>query len=124
MGNRRVTVAQRPAELPAIRLPAHEILEGGANAGCAFTARSADGLATAGFWSCDVGTYEFFFDYDEFVYLIEGEVIVEDGGESYRLQAGDTAHFPQGITTIWRVIEKMTKYFVAREPFAELTPEE
>jgi uncharacterized protein len=123
--NRRVTVARRPAELPEIRLPAQEILAGQPNAGCLFTAQSADRAATAGFWSCDVGTYEFFFDYDEFIYVVEGELLVEEiGGETHALKEGDTAHFPQGVTTIWRVIRKMTKYFVAREPFDEPTHEE
>ena len=122
MVSRRVTVVPRPADLPEIRLPAHEIREGSAEASCLFTAQSADRKAAAGFWSCDVGTYEFVFDYDEFVYVIEGEMIVEQDGESQRLAEGDTAHFPQGVTTTWRVLRKVTKYFVARTPFEEPTP--
>ena len=68
-------------------------------------------------WSCDVGKYEFLFDYDEFVYLIRGRVVVTDGDKTYVLEAGDTAHFPQGVTVIWEITERMTKYFVARAPF-------
>ena len=106
--------ARLPNEpMPEITLPAHEILDGDPNASCLFTAQSAGRRATAGFWSCDVGRYEFYFDYDEFIYLIEGEVIVTQQGRSHTMRRGDTAHFPTGVTTIWEVTEKMTKYFVA-----------
>jgi uncharacterized cupin superfamily protein len=116
---RTASFARLPAgSLPSIELPRHEILEGQPDARCQFTAQSTDGLATAGFWSCDVGRYEFYFDYDEFVYLIEGEVVVTDvaTGKSETLKAGDTAHFPDGVTTIWQITRKMTKYFVACSP--------
>jgi uncharacterized cupin superfamily protein len=114
-----VTVAKRPAELPAISLQQHEILEGDPDARCAFLAKSADDNAAAGFWSCNPGRYEFEFDYDEFVYLIEGAVTVSEHGTDRTLQlaAGDSAHFPQGVTTTWHVTEKLVKYFVARRPF-------
>ena len=115
-----VSVARLPTQLPSISLPEHEILEGTPDARAMFTAHSADDCASAGFWSCDVGRYEFVFDYDEFIYLIEGEVEVIEAAPStkrYVLTAGDTAHFPQGITTIWQVNRRMTKYFVARAPF-------
>lgn len=115
-----VTVASLPADLPSITLPQHEILEGTPDARGLFTAESADGNASAGFWSCDVGRYEFVFDYDEFVYVIAGEVEVTQHGSDQRwlLRAGDTAHFPQGVTTVWHVRRRMTKYFVARAPFS------
>lgn len=107
-----------PETLPSVSLPEHEILEGEPDARCAFTAESADEGASAGFWSCGEGRYEFFFDYDEFIYLIEGEVVIhEEDGRARVMKPGDTAHFPQGITTIWEVRKRMTKYFVARAPF-------
>ena len=112
-----ISRASLPSELPSITLPQHEILEGTPDARAMFTAHSADDGASAGFWSCDVGRYEFVFDYDEFIYLIAGEVEVSEGTTSFVLRAGDTAHFPQGTTSIWQVRQRMTKYFVARAPY-------
>ena len=114
-----VTVARLAEPLPSITLPQPEILEGTPDPGGRFTATSADHQACAGFWSCDVGRYQFHFDYDEFVYVIRGEVEVTElgSGASYLLGEGDTAHFPQGVTTIWHITRRLTKYFVAREPF-------
>jgi len=114
-----VTTAKLIEPLPSIALPQHEILEGEPHAGGQFTAQSADRNACAGFWSCDVGRYQFHFGYDEFVYVIRGEVAVTDLGtqETRVLGPGDTAHFPQGVTTIWEIRRPLLKYFVAREPF-------
>ena len=76
--------------------------------------------ASAGFWSCEPGRYEFVFDYDEFLYLIEGEVVITGSGPAghvHPLKAGESADIPQGLTTIWDVSRRLTKYFVARAPF-------
>ena len=115
-----ISTATLVEPLPSIRLPDHEILEGSPHAGGQFTAESADGNASAGFWSCEVGRYHFEFTYDEFVYVIRGEVTVTDvtgNNATYVLRAGGTAHFPQGTTAIWEVTEPLLKYFVARAPF-------
>ena len=106
--------------MPELSLPTEEILEGIPDARCFITAQSADKAASAGFWACDVGRYKFYFGYDEFVYLVKGEVVVTEcqpGGREFTMRPGDTAHFPQGVTVIWRVTRKMLKYFVARDPF-------
>ena len=103
--------------MPEFPLPDEEILEGTPDCRGLFTVESADEGASAGFWSCDVGRYEFYFGYDEFVYLIEGELEVSCEGQSYTLRPGDSALFPQGSTSIWHVKSKMKKYFVARAPY-------
>src|SRR5262245_7460213 len=112
-----VTTAKLVEPLPSISLPQDEIVEGSAAAGGLFTAATADKQVTAGFWSCGVGRYRFYFGYDEFVYVIRGEVHVSEEGSDHThvLREGDTAHFPQGVTTIWTVTRALTKYFVARE---------
>jgi uncharacterized cupin superfamily protein len=114
-----VTIAHLVEPLPSITLPQHEILDGVPNAGGQFTAESADRKASAGFWSCGVGRYEFVFEYDEFIYIVRGELTVTEVGSNarYTLGAGDTAHFPQGVTTIWEITRPLTKYFVARVRF-------
>jgi len=118
MSEPQFQIASRPPDpMPEMPVAPEEELEGKADARCLFTAQSADQQAIAGFWSCQPGRYEFYFGYDEFVYLVEGEVTVIQGERSITMRPGDTAHFPQGCTTIWQVTQKMTKYFVAREPF-------
>ena len=110
-----VTTAKLVEPLPRIQLPAHEILEGTPDPGGQFTAYTADGRGSAGFWSCGTGRYEFYFDYDEFIYIVHGEMRVTDKatGATYALVDGDTAHFPSGVTTIWEITRPLTKYFVS-----------
>jgi len=116
-----VSVASRPKDpMPEMSVAPEEILEGIGDARGVFTAESADEECSAGFWSCEPGRYEFYFGYDEFIYLVEGELTVIEchpGGRTFAMKPGDTAHFPQGITTVWHITKKMTKYFVARAPF-------
>lgn len=111
-----VTIGKLVEPLPRITLPPHEIKQGTGDAGGQFTAATADEFVTAGFWSCDVGRYEFAFDYDEFVYIIRGAmtVTVHGTGATHVLADGDTAHFPQGVTTTWEITRPLLKYFVAR----------
>lgn len=113
----RVTYGKLPTgAMPKLDLPPEEILEGTPNARLLLTADVGERGASAGFWSCDVGRYEFAFDYDEFIYVVEGEVAITDcrpGGPTRTLGPGDTAHFPTGCKTIWQITKKLTKYFVA-----------
>ncbi|MBI3928338.1 MAG: DUF861 domain-containing protein [Armatimonadetes bacterium] len=113
-----VTTGRLPTgEMPEMPVEPHEILEGEPNARGLIVGRSADKTAAAGFWSCNPGRYEFLFDYDEFLYLLEGEVTVTESGprgRSMTLKDGDTACFPMGIKTTWHIHRKLTKYFVAR----------
>ena len=118
--SRLVSVTRASVDVPSISLPEHEVLEGTRDARCLFSAISRDRGAAAGLWSCEVGRYQFEFDYDEFFILLEGVLeIQQEGQPPLHMQPGDTAHFPQGITTVWIVTKPLKKYFVARAPFAE-----
>ncbi|MBC8355731.1 MAG: DUF861 domain-containing protein [Planctomycetes bacterium] len=80
--------------------------------------QSGDKRVSSGMWSCEPGTFEWTFAWDEFVHVLEGEVdIVEDGTESVlTLRAGDLAHFPLGMKTHWHVKQPVRKFFVIRTP--------
>ena len=79
--------------------------------------QSADKLLSSGLWSCTAGKFRWEFSWDEFVHVLEGEAtITEEGGESYTLRAGDTAHFPRGLSTQWHVPDFIRKAFTIRTP--------
>ena len=57
--------------------------------------QSADKLVTSGLLSCTAGKFQWVFSWDEFVHVLDGEVIIsEEGCETYILNPGDFAHFP------------------------------
>ena len=107
-------------ELPEMPIEPDWILEGSPQARGTVLVQSADKLISSGLWSCSAGKFNWEFAWDEFVYVLEGEVaITEEGGHRYRLQPGDVAHFPIGLKTEWHVPQFVKKVFTLRtsEPF-------
>jgi len=67
-------------------------------------AASTDRLATTLMWDCTAGRFNWFYDDDEVIHVLEGSVIIEDAaGVRQRLQAGDTFLFPAGSRYHWTV---------------------
>ncbi len=114
----RVITAPANSELHTDPLPAREVVEGSREAKTFIAAEAADQACRSGLWSCPVGTYRFFFPYEEHTYIIEGKVEVTDdlnGRILHLLGPGDMAFFPVGSKTVWKVVEPLKKYFVMRD---------
>jgi hypothetical protein len=93
------------------------ILEGNPVARNQFLFKSADGTATTWLWDCTAGKFNWFYDIDETVYLIEGSVIIKDhaGGISH-VNAGETIFFPAGSSAEWTVPNYVRKFAILRAP--------
>ncbi len=93
------------------------ILEGKPVARNALLSRSEDGTAFTLIWDCTAGLFNWFYDIDETVYILEGSVVVEDeAGAARKLAAGDTAFFPAGSRAKWRVDSYVRKVAFCRNP--------
>jgi uncharacterized cupin superfamily protein len=94
------------------------ILEGNPVTRNKFLSSSADGTASAWLWDCTAGKFNWFYDIDETVYLLEGSVIIKDssGGEGRHLSAGDTIFFPAGSKAEWTVEHYVRKVAFLRTP--------
>jgi hypothetical protein len=78
---------------------------------------SQDGTATTFIWECTAGRFNWFYDDDETIYVIEGGVVVKDGsGAVHRLNAGDTIFFPAGSRAEWLVEKYIRKIAFVRTP--------
>lgn len=78
--------------------------------------RRDDDVVT-GIWICSPeeqpGIHEAEFESNETVCILEGKVRVEIvDGPTYELGAGDVASFVKGTTGRWKVLEKVTEFFV------------
>jgi uncharacterized protein len=93
------------------------ILEGNPEACNKFLFSSADGTATTWLWDCTAGKFNWFYDIDETVYLIEGSVIIKDhaGGVSH-VKAGESIFFPAGSSAEWTVPKYVRKFAILRAP--------
>jgi len=97
------------------------VLEGSPVARNRVLSRSADGTATTYVWDCTSGRFNWFYDSDETVYVIEGGVVVIDGaGVTRCLIAGDTFYFPAGTHAEWHVETYVRKIAFCRVPLPRL----
>jgi uncharacterized protein len=93
------------------------ILEGNPIARNKLLSQSADGSASSYIWDCTAGRFNWFYDVDETIYVIEGGVVVkESAGVARRLSAGDTIFFPAGTRAEWHVENYIRKVAFLRAP--------
>ena len=91
------------------------VMEGRPLARNALLSQSEDGTACTLIWDCTAGLFNWHYDIDETVYILDGAVIVQDdNGVIRRLEAGDTAFFPAGSHAVWRVESYVRKIAFCR----------
>jgi uncharacterized protein len=79
--------------------------------------RSPDGRSVTGVWTCDgTTTFEWHFNLDEAVYVLEGRVEVRYLGSQFVLEPGQSAIFKAGTTAVWHVPTHLKKVFVLQHP--------
>lgn len=93
------------------------IIEGNPIARNFVLSRSTDGSASTLLWDCTKGVFNWRYDIDETVYVLEGSVIVRvDSGAEHVLGPGDHALFRAGSHAVWRVDEYVRKVAFCRNP--------
>jgi uncharacterized cupin superfamily protein len=94
-----MTVAVQPAPIQA-----DWIRSGTPDASNVIVARSSDRSAYTMVWECTAGAFEWTYDCDETVYILEGSILLSDAGNPQRrLSAGDAVFFPKGAKVSWQV---------------------
>lgn len=93
------------------------IIEGAPVARTQILSRSTDGTTTSLIWDCTKGVFNWHYDIDETVYVLEGSVLVrDDSGVEHRLGVGDHAIFRAGSHAVWRVDDYVRKVAFCRTP--------
>jgi len=63
-------------------------------------------------WEKEVSTFDWYYDTNETVYVIEGEVEVElDDGTKVSFGAGDLVTFSEGVKCTWHVKKPIRKHY-------------
>ncbi len=62
-------------------------------------------------WSSGVSRFDWFYDSTEECLVLKGRVVVEAGGESVEIKAGDFVTFPKGMSCVWDVKEAIEKHY-------------
>ena len=95
--NLAVTLTPRPIE------PSW-IIEGNPVAQWCVLSKSADGLASTMVWECTEGKFNWYYDFDETIVIVEGSIVLEsDAMKPTRYTAGDVIFFKNGAHARWHV---------------------
>ena len=78
------------------------------------TTTNSSGEATySGLWRCEPMTFEYEFPGDEFIQVLDGDLLIEiPGKEDVHLQKGEIAAFNKGLKTTWTIQNSFKKFFV------------
>jgi uncharacterized protein len=108
-GNVAVTLTPRPIE------PSW-IIEGKPEARSFVLSNSADGLASTIIWECSEGRFNWYYDLDETVLILEGSIVLEsDTMPPTRYGPGDTIFFKNGAHARWHVEGRVRKLAFCRQ---------
>ena len=106
----KVTVSD--VELDDWTLPDEAITGGNPVAKGKLLWQSDDKRLANGVWSCERGSFNWEYTWDETIYFIEGEAVITDqDGVSVTCRAGDLFFVPIGTTTQWEVVAPVRKVF-------------
>ena len=73
---------------------------------------SEDGSMISGYWEATPGTYHATYTEYEFVYLIEGKIIITADGQSpVTVKAGDAFVVEASFKGTWEIVESVRKHF-------------
>jgi uncharacterized protein len=91
------------------------IIEGNPVAQCCVLSKSADGLATTMVWECSKGKFNWYYDFDETIMILEGEIVLEsDTMRPTRYGPGDVVFFRDGAHARWHVEDRVRKIAFCR----------
>jgi len=63
-------------------------------------------------WEKQESSFDWHYDQKEICYFLEGEVEVElSNGEKIKIEKGDLAFFPQGLSCKWHIKKKVKKHY-------------
>jgi uncharacterized cupin superfamily protein len=89
------------------------IIEGNPQAKARQLCQSLDRLVWTVVWECSEGRFDWYYSYDETVFILEGSIVVEgDGLPPTRYGVGDVILFRKGAHARWHVEEHVKKLAV------------
>jgi uncharacterized cupin superfamily protein len=92
------------------------IIEGNPQAQWCVLSKSADGLASTMVWECSEGKFNWYYDFDETILILEGSIVLEsDAMPPTRYGAGDVVFFKDGAHARWHVEGRVRKLAFCRK---------
>ncbi|HLZ04827.1 MAG TPA: cupin domain-containing protein [Bradyrhizobium sp.] len=111
-----IEIAKLTVDLTPSPIEPSWILEGRPEASSCILSQSIDGLATTIVWQCTEGKFDWYYDFDETVLILDGSIVLEsDGMPPKRYEAGDVIFFKDGAHAKWHVEGHVKKLAFCRK---------
>jgi len=92
------------------------IIEGNPVAQSCALSHSADGVASTIVWECSEGKFNWYYDFDETILILEGSIVLEnDAMGPTRYGPGDVIFFKDGAHAKWHVEGRVKKLAFCRK---------
>ena len=111
----QIIVSKSDLALQAAPIEPSWVLEGHPQARNRLISKSRDGTAFTLLWECTAGVFNWRYDLDETVHVMEGEATIADPGGVRRIKAGDLVFFPAGSNATWTVDRYIRKVAFFRQ---------
>ena len=83
---------------------------------CCVLSKSEDGLASTMVWECSEGRFNWYYDFDETIMILEGSIVLEsDTMPATRYGVGDVIFFRDGAHARWHVEGRVRKLAFCRK---------
>src|ERR1700738_1657911 len=112
-----IEVANTASNLTPSPIEPSWIIDGNPVAQSSVLSQSADGLATTMVWQCTAGKFNWYYDLDETILILEGSIVVEnDTMPPTRYGPGDVIFFKKDAHAKWHAEGHVRKLAFWRKP--------
>jgi uncharacterized protein len=116
MSRALIEIARTAVDLTPRPIEPSWIIEGKPDATWCVLSQSADGLASTMVWHCTAGKFNWYYDFDETILILEGGIVLEsDTMPPTRYGPGDVIFFKDGAHARWHIESHVKKLAFCRK---------
>ena len=116
MSRALIEIAKLTVDLTPRPIEPSWIIEGNPVARSCVLSESADGFASTIVWECSEGKFDWYYDFDETILILEGSIVLEnDDMPPTRYGPGDVVFFKDGAHAKWHVEGHVKKLAFCRK---------
>ena len=116
MSRALIEIANTTVDLTPRPIEPSWIIEGNPDATWCVLSKSADGLASTMVWHCTAGKFNWYYDFDETILILEGGIVLEsDTMPPTRYGPGDVIFFKDGAHARWHIESHVKKLAFCRK---------
>jgi hypothetical protein len=116
MSRKLIEIAKLTVDLTPRPIEPSWIIDGKPDASSCVLSQSADGLASTMVWHCTAGRFDWYYDFDETILILEGGIVLEsDTMPPTRYGPGDVIFFKDGAHARWHIESFVKKLAFCRK---------